>query len=441
MQLFQPVFRPTSWQSFLLLAMGWTLARERHTITSYLWFSGATAHKHFSRFYVFLGTALYSARLKLWAQVIRRAAAWVPGDKPIEILIDDFTKKKAGEHIEGLDRYRNGAGTARQEYRTLRGLNFVVGVMRVPLAGWPDCRLSVPMGLALYLKEPLAKRLKVTYHSRSQLARQMIDVVVDTLPGRVIRVIADGGYAAKNFAHDLPESVDLIVRLPVNAALYEPLKPSATPRMGRPRRKGERLGSPTTLARKRKGWQDHPIEAGAKVQSWLALWYSVLPGRPVRVVVVKRKAVSKTKRRGSRSLKAKVEAFFTTDLTLSVEDILIHYGERWAVEIDIRDGQAYYGVGQDHCRKWRRVVGANTFRLLMAAARSLWFIERTNAVGALDLKRYRPWYRHKVAPSQLDVLLLCREALCVEGVSPIMCFDDMSGETQQRVDTTRPQAA
>ena len=180
--------------------------------------------------------------------------------------------------------------------------------------------------------------------------------------------------------------------------------PLLTPRRGRPPRKGARLGSPTTLARKRQGWQDHPREAGAKVQSWIALWPSVLPGRPIRVVVVKRKAAAKTKRKGSRALKAPVEAFFTTDLTLSVDDVLASYGDRWAVEIDIRDGQAYYDLGQDQCRKRRRIIGANTFRLLMAAARTLWFMERTAYMRTLDLRRYRPWYRKKVAPSQLDLM-------------------------------------
>jgi DDE superfamily endonuclease len=441
MHLFQPLFRRAAWQSFLLLASGWALARERHTITSYLWLSGATDHKHFSRFYVFLGTVLYRVRLQLWTRVIQCAAAWVPDHEPVEILIDDFTKKKTGDHIEGLDRYRNGAGSARQEYRTLRGLNFVVGVMRVPLCAWPGCRLSVPIGLELYLKAPVAKRLKVPYHSRSQLARQLIDVVVDALPGRAIRVIADGGYATKDVVRDLPESVHLIVRLPIHAALYEPLKPTPTPRLGRPPRKGERLGSPTTLARQRPGWHDHPHEAGAQMQSWMALWHSVLPGRPIRVVVVKRKAAAKTKRKRSRVLKAPVEAFFTTDLTLSVENILAHYSDRWAVEIDIRDGQAYYGLGQDHCRKRCRIIGANTFRFVMAAARTLWFIERTAHMETLDLRRYRPWYREKVTPSQLDVLILCREALHAEGVSPILRFDHPLDETCPLSENTQAHAA
>jgi len=431
MHLFQPFFRAASWQSFLLLASGWAWARQRHTITSYLWLSGATAHKHFSRFYGFLGTALYSARLKLWTRVIQRAAAWMPVDQPIEIVIDDFTKKKAGDHIDGLDRYRNGAGSARQEYRTLRGLNFVLGVMRVPLPAWPGWRLSVPIGLELYLKEPLAKRLNVAYRSRSQLARQIVDVVVKALPERSIRVTADGGYATKEFTRALPETVHLIVRLPIHAALYELPQPTTTPRRGRPPRKGKRLGSPTTLARKRHGWQAHPSEAGAEVQSWVALWHSVLPGRLIRVVVVKRRTTTKTSRKGSRVLKAPIEAFFTTDLTLNMETILAQYGDRWAVEIDIRDGQAYYGLGQDQCRKRRRIIGANTFRLLMAAARTLWVIERTALMGPFDLRRYRPWYRKKVAPSQLDVLILCREALQAEGVSPIIRFDHGLDENRQ----------
>ena len=44
---------------------------------------------------------------------------------PVGLIIDDSTKKKAGRQIEGVGHYRNGAGSARQEYRTLRGLNFV----------------------------------------------------------------------------------------------------------------------------------------------------------------------------------------------------------------------------------------------------------------------------------------------------------------------------
>jgi len=133
MGLFHGLFTAPSWQSFSLLACGWALATDRHTITTYVWLTGATTVKHFSRFYGFLGGPLYNKRWQLWGAVIRHAAHSVPEDEVIQVSFDDTTKKKAGRHIEGLARYRNGAGSARQEYRTLWGPHFVVGITRLPL--------------------------------------------------------------------------------------------------------------------------------------------------------------------------------------------------------------------------------------------------------------------------------------------------------------------
>jgi len=56
---------------------------------------------------------LYQARWPLWARIIRCAAQWVPDTDPSVIGVDDSTKKKAGRQIAGVDRYRNGAGSAR----------------------------------------------------------------------------------------------------------------------------------------------------------------------------------------------------------------------------------------------------------------------------------------------------------------------------------------
>ena len=73
----------------------------------------------------------------------------MPQEAALVIEVDDSTQKKAGRHIEGVDRYRNGAGSARQEYRPLWGLNFVGGILRIPLRWWPGPWVSVPTGLSL----------------------------------------------------------------------------------------------------------------------------------------------------------------------------------------------------------------------------------------------------------------------------------------------------
>jgi Transposase DDE domain len=422
MTLFQGFFSAPSWQTFTYLACGWALASDRHTITTYVWLTGATAVKHFSRFYVFLGGPLYHKRWHLWGAVIRLAAQYIPEGTVIRVSFDDTTKKKAGVHIEGLARYRNGAGSARQEYRTLRGVNFVLGIMRIPLTRWPGHSLSVPIGLELYLKPEQAQTLHVPYRSRSQLARDMLDFLVAQLPARSIRALADGGYATKDYVRDCPRSAHLVGRLPISAKLYQVPLPPTRKRRGAPRKKGDLLGSPKTLAQTYKGWALHPSEAGAEFQAWCGLWHAVLPGRLIRVVVVRREAKHRIKRTGQRKPPPPVEAFFSTDLSLSPQAILREYRDRWAVEIEIRDTNAFDGLGQDQCRKRQRLMGANTFRLVMAAARTLWFIEQVERGTGMPLCRYRPWYRHKVAPSQLDVVWACREALQEAGIFPIPRF-------------------
>jgi len=41
MTLFQSFFTAPSWQIFTSLACGWSLATDRHTITTYVWLTGA----------------------------------------------------------------------------------------------------------------------------------------------------------------------------------------------------------------------------------------------------------------------------------------------------------------------------------------------------------------------------------------------------------------
>jgi hypothetical protein len=410
-------------------------------MTTYLWLSGATTVKHCSRFYRFLGGARYEARWQLWARIIRGAARWVPEGTPITLHVEDSTKKKAGRQIEGVGHYRNGAGTARQEYRTVRGLNFVWGQMRVPVPGGPGQPVSIPLGVSRYLQAEQARKVGVPSQTRSALAREIVACVAAELPTRRIRVVGDGGYATKDTLQQLPATVEVVSRRLITGKLYALPPLPTTPRRGCPPKKGPLLGSPKTLARNRSGWRSPPTEAGTLGQAWTGLWQSVLPGRLSQVVVVRRPQQRRPRPPGQRKPLPPVEAFFTTDLTLSLDAILAQYRERWAVEITIRDSNALAGFGQDQCRRRERVVGANTFRLVLAAARTLWFVETTARTTPLPLQRYRPWYRQKSAPSQLDIVWTWRDALQTAGVFPIPRFAHAHTEIQQESENALPLAA
>ena len=112
--------------------------------------------------------------------------------------------------------------------------------------------------------------------------------MAEQLPGRPIRSLADGGYATKDYVRQLPEAAQVVGRLPISAKLYTLPPPPPQKRRGAPRKKGDLIGSPKTLAQTSTGWAPHPSEEGAEIQAWVGLWHAVLPGRLMRVVVVRR---------------------------------------------------------------------------------------------------------------------------------------------------------
>lgn len=367
-ELFSGIFSRRSQRTFLVLSLGLVFAFTRHTVASYLWRAGAASIKHFTRFYVFFGAPCYDRLDELFARVIVAAAQYVPEDETIRTRFDETTSKKTGRKIDATATYRNGAGTARQQWRTLFGLSFVVGEMRVRLPHIEQGFVSIPIGLRRYVKPEQAQTLGVPYRSRSERAREMLDALCNLLPDRRILSVQDGGYATKQFLRGLPRNAQVVGRLPIGSPLCEgPPEPGERPAPQRgPRpKKGPRLGTIKELAEAASAerWQAHPTEADTQVLVVEGIWHSVLPGVRLRVVIVRRGRATRQKRA--------LEAFFTTWLALEMEAILAEYEGRWSVEILLREAREHYGLGQDRCRRYRRIVGVNGFRLLVGASEVL----------------------------------------------------------------------
>ena len=124
------------------------------------------------------------------------------------------------------------------------------GILLIPLSCWPGHFLPLPIGLSLYLKEALAKRLDLPFESRSALARKMYQQVATLLPHRRIQVCADGEYATEAFLQHRPANVEVVSRFLISGQLYEP--PSTVPkgRRGPKPKKGLKIGSPKLLAQR-----------------------------------------------------------------------------------------------------------------------------------------------------------------------------------------------
>jgi hypothetical protein len=412
-ELFRDIFTKPSHDTFLLLSLGFVYAFTRHSIASYLWRAGAATYKHFTRFYVFFGAPCYERLEPLFARVILAAAEHVALEEPIRLRFDDTTRKKSGRKIEGVSTYRNGAGTARQEYRTLFGLNFVLGEMRIELSG--EHVVSVPIGLKLYLKEAQALELGQPYQTRSELARTMLDQVCRLL-NRPVLSVQDGEYSTKKFLQNLPENAHVVGRLPIDSVLYGAIAARPPGRRGRRPKKGPRLGNAKELAEAAATWQPHPTDPAAEMITVEGYWHSVLPGCWLRVVIVRRPPEQVTRQ------KKPLEAFFTTSLALEAEQMLSEQRGRWSVEILIREANEHYGLGRDRCRKYERIVGVNGFRMLIGAAQVLWFAREVKQ--PLAAHRYQPWYLQKEHPSLHDICWAVRERLMLEGIIPTVGFGE-----------------
>ena len=410
----------------MILAHGWSLSSHRHTISTYLWLSGAVSVKHFSRYYAFLSGRFFNIMDKLWSSLIIALDHFIAQGSIIQIKVDSTTRKKSGPEIHGRDAYRNGAGTARQEYRTLLGLHFVVAIISITFG---KHHLSIPIGIELYLKERWANELELPFKSRSQLARKLIDRTANILPHRNIQVTVDGDYATKAFLGNLPSNVDIIGRFPIDGKLYHPFDPASYSGRGRPRSKGKCIGAPRDIMHSKGGWMPHHHEAGAQIKIITGIWHSVLPNQQIQVVILRRLNTNSPR-------KNILEAFYTTHLQLTPGEILEEYRRRWDIEIDFRDANAYYGLAKDQCRKYRRIVAINNFRMLMAACRTFFCIKHLQEPDTLNLTRFRPWYRKKKLLSQLDIDTISREIMQAQGIFPTPCFiQDVAEITKNKYET------
>ncbi|WP_460073611.1 transposase [Streptomyces sp. YKOK-I1] len=162
-----------------------------------------------------------------------------------------------------------------------------------------------------------------------------------------IDVVADAAYHGKAL-RDLPVSVTFTTRLPSHAVLYA-LAPPPTGRRGRPRLKGDRLGTPAELAATLTFTPQAVTRYGRTETVFTAettcLWYGSFHTRTVKVVLLREDATDT-----GYDL-----ALVSTDLTAPAGHLVARYAARWSIEVTFGEARSILGVGQAHHRTRRAV--------------------------------------------------------------------------------------
>ena len=189
-----------------------------------------------------------------------------------------------------------------------------------------------------------------------------------------------------------PENCGLTSRLLPTARLYAPAPAPKKGRMGRPRKRGDRLPSPATMLEGRCHRVTLDIygrSQKARVTDCVARVYAA-PNIPLRVVATE--AIG-----GGRG----VEVFYSTCVDATPEQVIGQYASRWSIEVAYRDVKQDLGFEQPQgwCRK--TVERTAPLAMLIYSLVIIWFAREGH-------RHWQPadhaWYATKRDPSFADML-------------------------------------
>ena len=123
--------------------------------------------------------------------------------------------------------------------------------------------------------------------SQVELAAEMVKLLAGAFPGRVVHGVGDAAFHGEAL---IVEGTTWTTRLPSNAVLYGP-KPPRTGKRGRPKVKGDRLGTCAQMAAQAT-WTNAVIDVygqdtAVQVAAAGALWHGSFKTAPGRVVLIR----------------------------------------------------------------------------------------------------------------------------------------------------------
>ena len=410
----RPCFTAPSFATFCGLAAGLAGQVRRRTVCGMLLGAGLAGAWPHDRAHYFFARARWQID-ELGLAVARLVVLLlVPPADPLTVAVDDSLFRRSGRKVHGAGWQYDGSALSQD--RVSFGTCFVTCgiVVRLPFCTRPVClpvlaRLVLPGTAKAAAPARLRKRKKAAPVPGTKLsaAAGLVALLAGAFPGRPIHVVAGAACHGPALKH-LPPAVTWTCRLRANAVLYSlaPDRPPGT--RGRPRRKGDRLGTPGQLAAAAR-WAPATVRAyGRDQQMNLAgitcLWYGCLDTRTVRVILARSDAG--------------LLALVTTDLAASPAALVARYAARWSIEQAFADARNVLGAGEARNRTRRAVERTVPFALLTCTLIITWYARHGHSPARIAARRHaQPWYPAKTEPAFEDMLTQLRRVLITARIS------------------------
>jgi hypothetical protein len=283
----------------------------------------------------------------------------------------------------------------------------------------------LPVLFRLYRTKKECARRRTRHHKKTELAREMLDIVAQWLGERRLRVAMDSAYGNRTVVRGLPGHVRVVGAMRLDAALTA--SPPAHVGRGHRRVRGDRLPSLLQLAKDRKQPWQHCLaflygrQQTVHFKTLDAQWYRVSGPELVRIVLVRVD-------HGDQTLRA----FFSTAPTLDVVEILETYAGRWSTEVCFRDLKQLLGFADSQARKREAVERTAPFVGFTYTILVLWFADGAWQ-SPLAAPPRRPWYRHKQGLCFADVLRCAQRIMpALDVLDPHRSLDELRKNARSR---------
>lgn len=383
---FAPLFCKRVFTRVEILLVGAILAPAQRTVTACLRVMGLSDEKHFQNFHRVLNRVDWSP-LKASRLLLQMVVARLVPDGPLVFGVDETVERRRGAKISALGIYRDAVRSSRKRLVKTSGLRWM-SLMLMTSVPFSPRRWALPIMTVLCPSERYHQQHGRPHKKITQWARQIILLLRRWLPERDIIVVADSSYAALELLAAVRSSVTMITRLRFDAALYEPAPPRKPKQTGRPRKKGARMPLLSTLMNDPdQRWQRVLIrrwysqsDRWVEMLSGTAVWNtSGIPAVPIRWVIVRDPDGGLTP-----------QAFLSTTLTHTPEEIIGWYLDRWQMEVTFEESRQHLGIESQ--RQWSDKAIARTTPVVFA----LYSIVTLIALDLYDAdslsKRTAAWY-------------------------------------------------
>jgi hypothetical protein len=404
-----------------LLFLGALLARGRRTVTT--WIRAVGLSDRFQSCYIAVAAAGRKADGIAARLVIEAIKPLIKGAGRRTLALDDTPTRRYGPHVQGAGVHHNPTpGPAGSPY--VYGHVFVVLALLVAHPAWGA--VALPLLARLYVRKTslpgIGPKHRPEFRTKLELAVELLRWAKTWLghPAKPIWVVADGAYAKADFLKPaMSLGMTVVSRLRKDAALRTLPGPRPAGKRGRPRTYGEDKIDLAKRGGQRRGWSSDTFdlygeEVVKKYKTFLATWRPA--GGAIRVVLVDEPT-------GWR-------AYFCTDTSASVADILGMVADRFSLEIAFRECKQIVGAGQQQVRFIWANIGAFHVCLWTYTMTEAWSWGR-EAEELVD-RSASPWDVASRRPSHADKRRAWRHELLGEEIRAVL----RPGATEAEIQAT-----